>query len=271
YEVLRQLGIGGNGAVYQARRKKDAALVAVKVMLARVAVSENARKKFLQEMELLKSLRHANIVSLLESGALGGAFYFVMEYCDAGDVADLISRRGGRVPLDEATGIMLQALDGLAYAHGKGIVHRDLKPGNLLLVGSRAQRKVKVSDFGLAKNFEQAGFSGMTMTGQFAGTHSFMPREQVLNFKHLKPVSDVWSVAATFYCMLTGRPPRDFPKGVDPLSVVLDGDAIPIRKRDGTIPKPLAQVIDRALAKKVKDRYQDADEFKRALAACVGA
>lgn len=266
YEILRQLGIGANGAVYQARRKKDTAIVAVKVMLARVAGSENARKKFLHEMELLKSLRHANIVSLLESGAIGSAFYFVMEFCDAGDLTDLMSRRGGRVPLDEATGIMLQALDGLAYAHGKGIVHRDLKPGNLLLAGSRVNRKIKVSDFGLAKNFEQTGFSGMTLTGQFAGTPPFMPREQVLNFKHVKPVSDVWSMAATFYSMLTGQPPRDRPAGVDPMSVVLDGIAVPIRQRDRNIPKPLAEVIDRALAINKKERYQDASEFKTALA-----
>lgn len=266
YEILRQLGIGGNGAVYQARRKKDAALVAVKVMLARVAVSENARKTFLHEMELLKSLRHTNIVSLLESGAIGSAFYFVMELCDAGDLTDLMSRRGGRVPLDEAAGLMLQALDGLAYAHGKGIVHRDLKPGNLLLVGSRANRKVKVSDFGLAKNFEQAGFSGMTLTGHFAGTPLFMPREQVLNFKHVKPVSDVWSMAATFYSMLTGQPPRDRQAGADPMSVVLDGIAVPIRQRDRTIPKPLAEVIDRALAINKKERYQDASEFRTSLA-----
>lgn len=269
YEILRQIGVGGNGAVYQARRKKDAALVAVKVMLAKVAVSEHARKKFQHEMEILKSLRHSNIVSLLEHGAIGSAFYFVMEFCDAGDVADLITRRGGRVSLEEASGLMVQALDGLAYAHGKGIVHRDLKPGNLLLVGSRAHRKLKVSDFGLAKNFEQAGFSGMTLTGQFAGTPLFMPREQVLNFKHVKPVSDVWSMAATFYRMLTGQTPRDFPKGVDQLLVVLDGNVVPIRKRDSSIPKPLAEVIDRALAIKTKDRYQDASEFRSALAKAI--
>jgi DNA-directed RNA polymerase subunit RPC12/RpoP len=269
YEILRQLGIGGNGAVYQARRKKDAALVAVKVMLAKVAVSEHARKKFLHETEILKSLRHANIVSLLEHGAIGSAFYFVMEFCDAGDLTDLISRRGGRVSLDEATGLMLQALDGLAYAHGKGIVHRDLKPGNLLLLGSRANRKVKVSDFGWAKNFEQAGFSGMTLTGHFAGTPRFMPREQVLNFKHVKPVSDVWSIAATFYIMLTGWLPRDFPKGKDPLAVVLDGDVVPIRKRDRNIPKPLAAVIDRALEKNPKSRFQNAKEFREALSKAV--
>ena len=266
YEIVRQLGIGGYGAVYLARRKKDGLLVAVKVMLARVAVQESLRKAFLHEMGVLKSLRHPNIVPLVEHGALGSAFYFVMEYCDAGDVADLVVRRGGRVALAEATAIMLQALDGLAYAHAKGIVHRDLKPGNLLLAGNRANRVVKVSDFGLAKNFEQAGLSGMTLTGHLAGTPLFMPREQVLNFKRVKPVSDVWSIAATFYFMLTGVPPRECPKGVDPLAAVLGGDVVPIRQIAPEIPKPLAAVIDRALTVDHKKRFQDATELRGALA-----
>ncbi len=271
YEVVRQLGIGGYGAVYLARRKKDGLLVAVKVMLARVAVQESARKAFLHEMGVLKSLRHPNIISLLEHGAIGSAFYFIMEYCDAGDVADLVVRRGGRVPLPEATRIILQALDGLAYAHAKGIVHRDLKPGNLLLAGSRANRVVKVSDFGLAKNFEQAGLSGMTLTGHFAGTPLFMPREQVLNYKRVKPVSDVWSIAATFYFMLTAAPPRESPKGIDPLAAVLGGNVLPIQERNQGIPKPMARVIDRALAVDQKKRFQDAGEFRDALAKVASA
>jgi serine/threonine protein kinase len=168
--------------------------------------------------------------------------------------------------MDEAKPIMLQALDGLAFAHTRGVVHRDLKPGNILLIGSKPNRKAKVSDFGLAKNFEQAGLSGLTLTGTFAGTPYYMPREQVVNFKHVKPVSDVWSVAATFYNLLTGWLPRDFPKGKDPLLVVLDGDVIPIRKRDAGIPKPLATVIDRALHTNPRSRFQDATAMKDAMA-----
>jgi serine/threonine-protein kinase len=266
YEVLHLLGVGGSGAVYLARRKKDGVSVAVKVLLARVAVDEKTKKKFLQEMELLRSLRHPNIVSFFDQGSVGGAFYFVMEFCNAGSLADLMNRRGGKVPLDEAKNIMLQTLDGLAFAHAKGIVHRDLKPGNILLVGNKSDRKVKVSDFGLAKNFEQAGLSGLTLTGNFGGTLYYMPREQIVNFKRVKPVSDVWSIAATFYIMLTGWLPRDFPKDKDPLAVVLDGGVIPIRKRDGNIPKPLAAVIDRALEIKPKSRFQDAKEMREALA-----
>jgi len=117
----------------------------------------------------------------------------------------------------------------------------------------------------MAKSFQQAGLSGMTVTGDCAGTPVFMPREQVVNFRQVKPVSDVWSLGATFYCMLTGHGPRDFPPGVDPMEVVLGGKAVPIRRRDATLPKKLAEVIDRSLAVKPEDRFQDASEFRRAL------
>lgn len=265
YEIDRRLGIGGCGAVYLARRKKDNERVAIKVMLSKIAVDENARKKFLHEIELMKDLRHGNIVTLFDNGSASSAFYFVMEFCEGGGVEDLMKRRGGKLSISEAGAIMLQALDGLAYAHGNNVVHRDLKPGNILLKGSETRWTAKIADLGFAKNFQQAGFSGMTMTGQYAGTPAFMPREQVTNFKYVKPVSDVWSIGATFYTMLTGQLPRDFPRGKNPMEIILRGEIVPIRKRDAGVPRKLAEVIDRALANDPKERYQDAAEMRRAL------
>lgn len=265
YEILKRLGKGAFGAVYLARRKTDKEQVAIKVMLAKVAVDENARNRFIREIEVVKMLHHDHVVSLFEHGSSGSGFYFVMELCEKGSVADLMVRRGGKLSLKEATPIMLQALDGLIYAHEQGIVHRDLKPQNLLLSGSFATRSAKVSDFGFAKDFEKAGFSGMTVTGAVAGTPPFMPREQVTNFKYVQPVSDVWSIAATFYNMLTGEFCRNFAGNKDPMEVILEGEIIPIRKRDMTIPKPVADVIDHALANKLEDRIQTVGEIKREL------
>ncbi len=124
----------------------------------------------------------------------------------------------------------------------------------------------KVGDFGFAKSFQKAGFSGMTMTGHYAGTPYFMPREQVINFKYVKPVSDIWSMGATCYNVLTGKLPRDYPHGVDPIEVILGGKIVPIQKRDARIPAKLAEVIDRAVANDPKKRYQDAGEMREALA-----
>lgn len=117
----------------------------------------------------------------------------------------------------------------------------------------------------LYQSITQAGFSGMTVTGKYAGSYPFMPREQVTNFKYVKPVSDVWLIAATFYYVLTGELPRDIRKGQDPLEAILLGIIIPIRDRNKKLSKELAKIIDRALANNPKDRYKDAGEMKRAL------
>jgi tRNA A-37 threonylcarbamoyl transferase component Bud32 len=265
YQVEKPLGRGGMGVVYLARRKKDGRRLAIKVMLSKVAVDEQSRTQFEREMEVCRGLKHPNIVEFIEQGSAGSAFYFVMEFCDGGSVDNLMEQHGGKLPLDLARPIMLQLLEGLAYAHAKDIVHRDLKPQNILLSGSGADLTAKVSDFGLSKNFAKAGLSGHTMTGQYAGTPVFMPKEQVTNFKYVKPTSDVWSIGATFYNMLTGQLPRDIRHGQDPLEVVLTGAIVPIRKRDSSIPAKLAEVIDRALANDAKERFQDAGEMLKAI------
>jgi serine/threonine protein kinase len=163
----------------------------------------------------------------------------------------------GRLSLAQSKPIILGALEALAFAHDKGFVHRDLKPQNILL----SRGAVRLSDFGLAKSFQQAGLSGMSMTGGYAGTPVFMPREQITNFKYVKPVSDVWSMGATIYNMLTGAFPYSFTKERDPIDVILNEDVVPIRKRDKSVTASLAAVIDKALAKKAKERYQTAAEL----------
>jgi serine/threonine protein kinase len=106
----------------------------------------------------------------------------------------------------------------------------------------------------------------MTVTGSTIGTVAFMPPEQVTNFKYVKPPTDVFSLGATLYCMLTGFVPRDHPVGRDPMQVVLGGRIVPIRERDPSIPARIAEVIDRACARDAKSRYADAGEMKQALA-----
>lgn len=222
---------------------------------------DEAIEKFKREVAVTAKLQHPNIVRVLESGASGAVVYFIMEFCDGGSVWDLMLKNGGRLSLAQARPIIFGALEALAFAHDKGFVHRDLKPQNILL----SHGAVRLSDFGLAKSFQQAGLSGMSMTGGYAGTPVFMPREQITNFKYVKPVSDVWSMAATIYNMLTGAFPYPFSKERDPIDVILNEDVVPIRKRDATLPKTLADALDKALAKKTRDRFQDAAEFLCAI------
>ena len=260
FKIEAEIGRGGFGAVYRARRA-DSSVVAVKVMLSRVDADDEAIAKFKREAAVTSKLQHPNIVRVLESGASGAVFYFIMEFCDGGSAWDLMLKNNGRLSLAQAKPIILGALEALAFAHDKGFVHRDLKPQNILL----SRGAVRLSDFGLAKSFQQAGLSGMSMTGGYAGTPVFMPREQITNFKYVKPVSDVWSMGATIYNMLTGDFHAQFSKDRDPIDVILNEDVVPIRKRDKSLPASLAGVLDKALAKQAKDRFQNASEFLHAL------
>ncbi len=265
YDVGAELGRGGMGVVYRAVRKADRLNVAVKLMLAKFEVCQEARKKFQREIDVIRKLEHPNLVKMLDTGAIGAGFYFVMEFCNAGSLDRLIAAQGGKLRLGIAAQVFRQCLRGLEHSHRKALVHRDLKPQNVLLHKEGGKYCVKIADFGLAKNSASAGLSGMTATGSYAGTYCYMPREQLTQFKYVWPASDVWSMAATFYNMLTGALPLDFPRNRDPVRVILDDKPIPIRKRDRTIPPALAAVIDRALAVDPAARYQTASELKAAF------
>jgi serine/threonine protein kinase len=236
---------------------------------------------FLREVENTKCLKHPNVVGFKESGYADDTFFFTMEYCEGGSVVDLMAKRGvSTLPIAESISIITQVLDGLTYTHnaeipnvrladgsfakGRGLIHRDLKPGNIFLGNVGGKEVAKIGDYGLAKAFDQAGLSGLTLSGNAVGTPYFMPRQQVLDYKYAKPEVDVWAAAACLYAMITGYAPRNF-VGLDPFLAVLGNDVVPIRDRTSSIPQPLATVIDRALIDHPEIHYKNAAEFKQAL------
>jgi len=280
FDVVSRLGNGGMGAVYLARRHEDGMWSALKVLLARVAVDDNARIRFERESQLIEQLDHPNIVQFFERGSDGALFYLAMELCGGGSVDRLMERRGGSLTLHEAGPIILQLLSALDYAHQKeliveledgrrrrvrGLVHRDVKPANLLLAGSERRRVCKLSDFGLAKSFAAAGLSGCTVTGQMGGTLRYMPPEQVSGFRDVTPSADLWCVGSSFYEMLTGRDPRDLGRSHNPFQAILDGKITPLRTHDPRVPDQIASVIERALERSPDDRHPDAGTMRSAL------
>lgn len=283
YSILKELGRGGFGAVYLARHNETGEEVALKIMLPTVATNPQITERFLREIDNTQALNHPNIIKILNSGYYNGIFFFTLEYCNGGTVVDLMERSGGRLSIDEAISIIMEVLDGLEYAHqaeipyvkladgssgrGRGLVHRDLKPSNIFISNINGDRTAKIADYGLAKAFDQAGLSGQTMSGTHAGTPVFMPRQQVINFKYAKPEVDIWATAACLYFMLTGAFPRNFVG--DPFLAVLQTNAVPIRKRDASIPKKLAELIDLALVDQPEIHFKDAATFKQALSISV--
>jgi serine/threonine protein kinase len=241
--------------------------VAIKTLKAQGSVTERQREAFTREIDILKTLQHPQISSLLESGTSGGrVFYFVMDYYAGGNLTVLRQNLKTPHPIRASLRVALLALKGLDCAHRRGIVHRDLKPQNILVEKIEGgSPNVRVADFGLAKSFVKAGLSGMTVTGNFGGTLLYMPPEQFFDFKYVKPISDVWSMAATLYHVITGYPPRQVLEGQDPIRAVLEAPTMHIRERVPSIPATVAEVIDCALSSSLSERYPSATEFRQAL------
>jgi pSer/pThr/pTyr-binding forkhead associated (FHA) protein len=280
YTLLRKLGEGGFGEVYLARNEQTGEEVALKIMSPQVAASPRAVDMFQREIENTRALNHQNIVKLKDAGFADGNFFFTLEYCNGGNIFDLMQQKGRTLSIDEALAITRQVLDGLIYAHqaeipavklagggfgkGRGLVHRDIKPPNIFLVNQGGKIRAKIGNYGLSKAFDLAGLSGFTMSGDKAGSPAFMPRQQVIDFKYADPAVYVWAVAACLYFMLTGYVPRDL-SGQDPFLAVLKNHPVPIRDRASGIPESLAKIIDRALLDQPELYYKSAAEFKEAI------
>jgi serine/threonine-protein kinase len=171
---------------------------------------------------------------------------------------------GGKLILGQARPLMFQCLDGLNHAHRRGLVHGDLKPQNILLHCEKRKRIGRIADFGLARILDLAGWSGMTTTGRSSMDLRFTPRECITGLRGGAPHSDQWSMAAVFYYMLTGQPPHKF-SARDPIAVILHSKTVPIRDWDSKVPRPVAQVIDRALSSDPERRFRDTAQMKAHL------
>jgi pSer/pThr/pTyr-binding forkhead associated (FHA) protein len=278
--ITRTLGRGSTSAVFLAERKDNGAQLALKVMSPAISENEWARKSFLREVAIGRALKHKNVTKLHDFGFYGGAYFYLMEYCQGGNSEEARLKGGGSLSPEEALKIILPVLDGLHYLHNvklaaakvedhlspesRGLVHRDLKPANIFLGG--ADGKVpKIADIGVGKLYNNSLTYSHTRTGSVAGSPATMPRQQIQDFKHAGPEVDIWAAAASLYKLLTGDYPRDFPEEEDPWRVVLNKSAIPILERRADIPPNLAAAIDKALVDNPRIFYQEALGLKNAL------
>ena len=267
YKLLQSLGSGGMGAVFLALEESSGRLAAIKTMAGRHALNERLINTFNREIKISKALDHPNIVKFLGSGVTPDRMlYLVLEYVNGGNLSVWARRYPERrMPLEEAFAMLLELADGMACAHRMNFVHRDIKPQNILVEDSRTCRRAKLTDLGLAKNFEQSGLSGMAASFSGGGTIAYMPPEQLTDFRDAKPSSDVFSLMATFYEMLTGRGPYNFRASGDEIRVVSICDTVPIAKRMDGLPDALVRILDRSLRAEEGERYQNCGELLNAL------
>jgi serine/threonine-protein kinase len=266
YTILREVGRGAMGIVYQARHNQTGQVVALKLIMPETATTRTAIDRFYREMSVISQLRHPNIVEWYEQGMTRGQFWFAMEYVAGTNLEALAKEQGGHYPVDQACRLVCQILKGLEQAHRMGFVHRDVKPENILITENADGLIAKISDFGLAKSFRGVGLSGLTFSGEMRGTIPFMPPEQMLDFKTVTPLADLYATAATLYYLLTCQYIYDESAGGgDLIRMLLEEKPIPIRRRRADISPALADVIGQCLSRDPKERLKDAGIMRRAL------
>jgi serine/threonine-protein kinase len=266
YRILRKLGSGGMGVVYQALDPSTGQHVAIKTILPGRAPSGTAVDRFLREASILQELEHPNIVHFREFGESSGTIFIAMDYVDGISGDQLLKELGGPLPVVRAARIVCQLLQALDYAHAKQFVHRDIKPSNLILTAAKGKEVAILTDFGLARAYQTSQLSGLTFSGDVKGTAAFMAPEQILNFRDAKPPVDIYSAGATLYHLLTTKYPYDLPLHFAcQIAAVLEQEAIPILSRRPDIPRDLAKLVHKSLAKKPEDRFPKAAAMAKAL------
>ncbi|MGH7331938.1 MAG: serine/threonine-protein kinase, partial [Candidatus Rokuibacteriota bacterium] len=256
YEVLERIGRGGMGMVFRARDPFLDRIVALKVIANDIDVTEEIRARFFREAQACARLNHKNIVTIYDMGEEEGQLYIVMEFLEGHELRQLIAARQSLL-VEDKLAVMIQVCEGLHYAHQQGIIHRDVKPGNIFVLRNGL---VKILDFGLA---HVASETNLTRTGLVVGTLRYISPEQVRGRADHR--SDIFSVGAVFYELLTLRPAF---AGPDPMQILeqLRSEEPPTPNTvDPTIPADLSVIIERALRKDPGQRFADLAEMRGQL------
>ncbi|MFK8112816.1 MAG: protein kinase [Rubripirellula sp.] len=281
YHVLRLLGRGAMGAVYEAKQVSLDRLVALKTIRGRLANNPASLARFTREAYAAAQLTHHNVVQIYDFGEDSGRHFFSMEWVRGGPLDELVREKGALDP-KLAGGYVLQAARGLQYAHRNGMVHRDIKPANLLLSDEGV---VKVADLGLVKIPDQidpesdvgaSGISGMesgtqvTMQGTAVGTPAYMAPEQGIDAAAVDHRADIYSLGCTLFFLLVGRAPFDGAVVSEVLEQHASQPLPSLSQINSRVPNPLQQIVERAMAKRPSDRYDSLAEMITDLESYLG-
>ena len=269
YEILAPLGAGGMGEVYRARDTRLDRTVAIKILPPHLANDPIRKQRFEREAKSISGLNHPNICTLHDVGSQDGIDYLVMECVEGESLSQRLEK--GALPVEQVLKIGREIADALDKAHRSGIIHRDLKPGNIMLTKAGA----KLLDFGLARPASQAAtlatmtatgsrHSAVTQEGTIVGTFQYMSPEQVEG-KELDPRSDIFSLGAVLYEMLTGQRAFEGKSQLSVASAILEKEPAPISTLKPMSPRSLEHVIRRCLAKDPDDRWQTARDVSLKL------
>lgn len=263
FEILREVGKGSMGIVYEARRRTDGQHVALKVLPPSLTLTERALARFLREGRIMARIRHADIVGFYDQGSRGRLHWFVMEFVHGVSLQERL--QVGPLPVRQACAIAARAGRALQFAHEHGVVHRDVKPGNLMLRGEPGadDDAIAITDFGLAR---ETGTGSMTESGAIVGTPMYMAPELVLGGSaQASTLGDVYGLGATLYTMITGRPPYDGPTAQSVLKDVVERDPPPPARLRRDLPAAVEAIVQKAMEKDPGRRYGSAQEMAEDL------
>jgi len=266
YAIERELGSGGMATVYLAHDKKHDRKVAIKILHAELAAVLGA-ERFLQEIRVTANLQHPHILGLIDSGVIGddagelrGRPYYVMPFVEGESLRQRLDKEQ-QLPISDSVRIATEVASALDYAHRHNVIHRDIKPENILLHDGSAI----VADFGIALAVTAAGGARITQTGLSLGTPGYMSPEQAMGERAITARSDIYSLGAVTYEMLSGEPPFTGPTVQAVVARVMTEEPRPLTTQRRNVPPNVAAAVSHALEKIPADRFASAHEFAEAL------
>jgi formylglycine-generating enzyme required for sulfatase activity len=263
YRILRELGRGGMGVVYQARHTVMNRQVVIKVISKALLDHPDALGRFRREVQAAAQLSHPKIVAAYDAEQAGDTHFLVMEFVPGRSLAEVLQLKGP-LPVAHACHYARQVALGLQHAHERGMVHRDIKPANLMLT---PKGQVKILDFGLAKVASEHGAGkGLTSSGAYMGTPDYSAPEQATDARKADIRADLYSLGCTLYCLLAGHPPFQEDTAVLTILAHLEKAPLPLPDLRAEVPAGLWAVVARLLAKDPARRYQTPAEVAQALA-----
>jgi eukaryotic-like serine/threonine-protein kinase len=259
YDIEREIGAGGMATVYLAHDLRHARHVALKLLNPELGAVLGV-ERFLAEIRVTANLQHPNLLPLFDSGEAEGLLYYVMPFVEGESLRARLEREK-QLPIDEAVRMAVAVANALDYAHSHGVIHRDLKPENILL---QAGQPV-IADFGIALAVSKAGGNRITQTGLSLGTPQYMSPEQATGDRVIDGRSDIYSLGAVTYEMLTGEPPHTGNTAQAVIARVITDRPRPMRTTRAAIPEHVEYAVQHALEKLPADRFSKAHEFADAL------
>jgi len=272
YRIVRLIGDGGMGAVYEARHEVLGSPVALKFLHSELTKRSGLASRFLQEARVSASIQSPHVTRVTDVDQTNeGSPYLVMELLTGESLQQLLDRTI-KLSRDQSLDFALQILSGLEAAHALGVVHRDLKPDNVFITPSSGGPVLKLLDFGIAKLRESSEYKkGLTRPGAVMGTPEYMAPEQLYSADQVDHRADLYSLGAILYEMLTGERPAYGDDAPEIIAKVALGKVKPLREHDPSLPEGLADVVHRAIAADREQRFPSAHELRVALAPFAGA